>query len=142
MCKNLIQFILFSAIVIYFISCASGKDDEYSLISKEEKKKIKEFCKCTEPVQPIMERFVNLMKDSANAINFILDSAYMKPMLDSMDMLLREAEPCVEKAKDLFETMDRSTEKEKQLLSYFKNNYPKCLPLVLGEERTDTVKVK
>ena len=140
--KNIIRFILFSSIAVYFISCASGNDDKYSLITKEEKKTIEEFCKCTEPVQPIMERFVNIMKDTNYLKNFLIDSNYMKPMLDSMDMLIKEAEPCAEKAKDLFESADRSKEKENQLLSYFKKYYPKCLPLVLGEERTDTVKVK
>jgi len=140
--KNIIQSILFAPIVIYLISCASSDDDKYNLITKEDKKTIDEFCKCTEPVQPFMERFVNLMKDTANAKKFILDSAYMKPMLDSMDILLREAGPCAEKAKNLFERHDMSKEKEEQLLSYFKKYYPKCLLLVLDEVGTDSVKIK
>ena len=135
------QVLLFSSVVLYFISCSSGEIDKYNLISKEEKINIEDFCKCTKPIQPIMERFLTYLSDTANLKNIVNDSTYLKSMTDSMFIMIKEMTPCTEKAITLFDRQNMSKEKEEQLLAYFKKYYPKCLPLVLDERRTDSLKI-
>lgn len=138
---SIIQFFLFNVIIVYFISCSSGKSD-YNLISKKEKKIIEDFCKCTEPVQPLLSRITTGLNDSANIAKFMNDTNYIKQMTDSLDILLKELSPCFTKAEYFFEKKDMSKEKEQQLLQYFEQYYPKCLPLVMGVKKQDSIKVK
>jgi len=134
--------LLFSSIVIYFISCASSDDDKYSLITKEERKSIGDFCKCTEPIQPLIERLLNYLQDTTKLKNIINDSSFVKSMYDSLDIMIKEITPCAEKVKNIFDSKKMEKEKEEQLISYLRKYYPKCAPLMLASRIKNKVKFK
>ena len=122
MYKKIIPAILFACLTVYLVSCSSGEGEKYDLLTKEDKKNISAFCKCTEPLLPFMERAQNL-KDSVEAAEY----------LDSIGTVFKEFIPCTENLKKMGK--DVSKEKEKQLLDYVQEKHPKCYVFLEGEKK-------
>jgi hypothetical protein len=131
--KILLQIVLFTAIVFYITSCSSSENDKYSLITKEDRKSIEEFCKCTEPFQEMKERFRKYLKDTTKLNNIDKDSAFIRSMPDSIELKLKEITPCLDIVRNVFDSEKMEKEKEGQLKSYLKKFYPKCSNLILHE---------
>lgn len=123
--KNIIQLFLFSVIMSYFVSCASGEND-YKLLTKDDRINIDSFCFCSASISVLRNQFGNL-KDSAEAYRHF----------DTLFYIMRQLQICTGYLAKL--KPDKSTEKEfeTEMMAYLKKTHPDCYSFLIDKEYKD-----
>ena len=106
---------------LYLSGCASSNDDKYDLITKEDRKLIKDICQCVEPLSPYMEKIMNA-KDSLEGAMY----------MDSLIIKSKDMTPCSGDSDALEMKAEKDEKYTKQMIAYIEHYYPKCLPFFLG----------
>jgi hypothetical protein len=129
--RNSVIILLITGIYIY-IGCGGSDTDKYTLITKNDRKAIKEICNCMEPLSEYIDKMAT-EKDSIKA----------RMNLDSFNIKVIELAPCFEKAEKYEKQFSKKDDEYiMQMIEYIKEKYPKCLPAIFGNEHTDSTKSK
>lgn len=125
------SLILFTLLSLCIWGCASGEDDKFDKITKEDKRMVKKICKCVAPLMPYVTKLMNAT-DSATAVMYA----------DSLQIKSIGLDTCIGDAK-ILESKAFSDEKYSKLfIEYIKEKHPDCVPLFLGREGFTKEKIK
>jgi hypothetical protein len=118
--RTVIIAVIISAAYLWGCGGSEEKTDKYNLISKSDRKNIKQMCKCVEPIIPLIKK-INDEKDSTKALQ----------LLDSLDSRSIEVAGCMQNFERL-ETKFTDEKFTEQFSLYLREYHPDCAPLFLG----------